>query len=132
MLHSTAHHPTKPVTPLVRHLDARLAKRRKELEVEEDDSFSDEEAESVSSEAEDEEGGKGEERVVRDGEHGEGEGMHATGVMQISLTHGDLGIGSTASHYGGKPDNDNKLNAISGSVMLRDYHAVPVAVAIFK
>ena len=72
MLHSTAHHPTKPVTPLVRHLDARVAKRRKELEVEGDDSFSDE-VESVSSEAEDE-GGKGEERV-RDGQHGEGEGM---------------------------------------------------------
>ena len=75
VLHSTAQHPTKPVTTCVRHLDARVA-RRKELEEQDDcgydeDSFSD--AESVASVGE-EAAAKGEGGALK-GDHGEGEGI---------------------------------------------------------
>ena len=76
VLHATAQHPTRPLTPCVRHLDARVA-RRKELEQADDDSFSSEDAESVASEE-----GEDAVEVVRDGGHGEGEGFVGAGLYR--------------------------------------------------
>ena len=76
VLHSTAQHPTRPLTPCVRHLDARVA-RRKELEQADDDSFSSDDAESVASEE-----GEDAVEVVRDGERGEGEGFVGAGLYR--------------------------------------------------